>query len=85
MKDFDLKTKVYFGEDALDHLLEKKSTNAMIIADPFTVKSGLIKHITDRLDVDHIPYVIFDDVVPDPPIDKVVIGVKAAPNSAPTA
>ncbi len=83
MKDFDLKTKVYFGENALDHLLDKKSKNAMIIADPFTVTSGLIKHITDRLDKDNIPYKIFDDVVPDPPIDKVVVGVKAALDQCP--
>ena len=78
MKDFDLKTKVFFGENALDHLLQKKSKNAMIIADPFTVKSGLIKYITDRLDKGNIPYKVFDDVVPDPPLEKVTVGVKAA-------
>ena len=75
MKDFDLKTKVFFGENALDHLLQKKSKNAMIIADPFTVKSGLIKYITDRLDKGNIPYKVFDDVVPDPPLEKVTVGV----------
>ena len=55
MQDFELKTKIFFGEGSLDHLLQKKSKNAMIIADPFTVQSGIIKHITDRLDKDGIP------------------------------
>lgn len=78
MQDFELKTKVYFGEDALDHLLEKESKCALIIADPFTVKSGLIENITARLDATEIPYRIYDNVVPDPPMDKVIDGVKAA-------
>ena len=78
MQDFELKTKIFFGEGSLDHLLQKKSKNAMIIADPFTVQSGIIKHITDRLDKDGIPYKIFDNVVPDPPMDRIVLGVKAA-------
>ena len=39
MQEFDLKTKVYFGENALDHLLDKDSKCAFIVADPFTVKS----------------------------------------------
>ncbi len=78
MQDFELKTRVYFGEDALDHLLEKESKCALIIADPFTVKSGLIENVTARLDVAGIPYRIYDNVVPDPPMDKVIEGVKEA-------
>lgn len=76
MKEFELKTKVYFGEDSLDHLLQKKSNKVMIFADPFTVKSGIIKYVTDRLDMAEVPYVIDDDVIPDPPMEKVVSGVK---------
>ena len=58
MQEFDLKTKVYFGENALDHLLDKDSSCAFIVADPFTVKSGLIKLVTDRLDATDVPYLI---------------------------
>ncbi len=78
MQDFELKTTVYFGENALDHLLEKESRCALLIADPFTVSSGLIKNVTDRLDKTGIPYRIYDNVVPDPPMDKVIEGVKEA-------
>ena len=42
------------------------------------MQSGIIKHVTDRLDKDGIPYKIFDNVVPDPPMDRIVLGVKAA-------
>ena len=61
MKDFEMKTKVYFGENALDHLLEKDSRCALVVADPFTVKSGLIELVTSRLEHNHIRYKVFDD------------------------
>ena len=68
MQEFSLKTEVFFGENALDHLLDKDSSCAFIVADPFTVKSGLIKLVTDRLEATDVPYLIYDDVVPDPPL-----------------
>lgn len=78
MIEFDLKTKVFFGENALDHLLEKNSKCALVIADPFTVQSGLIKEITDRLEKRGIKYKVYDGVVADPPMEKVIEGIKAA-------
>lgn len=78
MKEFEIKTKIFFEENALDHLLHKKSDNTMIIADPFTIKSGIIKYVTDRLDQAGITYTLFDDVVADAPMDKVMIGIHAA-------
>ena len=76
MQEFSLKTEVFFGENALDHLLDKDSKCAFIVADPFTVSSGLIKLVTDRLDATDVPYLVYDDVVPDPPMDKVIVGVQ---------
>ena len=73
-----MKTKVFYGENALDRILEEKSRCAFVIADPFAVKSGLINQVTERLDRKGIRYKIFDDVVPDPPMDKVIEGVKTA-------
>lgn len=83
MKEFEIKTKLYFEENALDHLLNKESSNTMIIADPFTIKSGIIKHVTDRLDQDGITYTIFDGVVADAPLDKVMVGIHAALDQMP--
>lgn len=78
MKEFEIRTKIFFEENALDHLLEKKSQNIMIIADPFTVKSGILHYVTDRLISEHIHYTVFDDVVADAPMEKVMDGIHAA-------
>ncbi len=78
MKNFEVKTKVCFGERALDRLGQLAYKKALIIADPFVVSSGMIREVTGRLDQAGIGYEVFSDVVPDPPVDKVIGGVKAA-------
>ena len=40
MKEFDIKTKIYFGQDSLDRLKAMPYQRVMIIADPFVVSSG---------------------------------------------
>ena len=50
MKSFDIKTKIYFGENALDRLTDIPYKRVMIITDPFVVDSGMVKLITYRLD-----------------------------------
>ncbi len=77
MKKFDIKTTIYFGEDALARLSQINAKHALIIADPFIVKSGMIDLITARLKQADIAFSVFNDVVPDPPIGKVVQGVKS--------
>lgn len=77
MKSFDIKTNIVFGENALDRLSELGHRRIFIVADPFVVSGGLIHHITARLDRAGAHYVIFDDVVPDPPVEKVIAGVAA--------
>lgn len=76
MKTFDIKTKIYFGENALDRLKELPHKKILVITDPFVVKSGMIGLITERLTQGEIEYEVFDDVVPDPPIEKIVSGVQ---------
>ena len=78
MKEFEMRTRLFFEENALDHLLNKESRNILIIADPFTIKSGIIHYVTDRLEKDDVEYRIFDDVVPDAPMDKVMVGIHIA-------
>lgn len=76
MKSFEIKTKIYFGENALDRLADLQYKKVLVITDPFVVESGMIKMITYRLDGSGVKFEIFKDVVPDPPIEKVVLGVK---------
>lgn len=76
MKSFDIKTKIYFGDNALDRILELKYKKVMVITDPFIEKSGMLSFITDRLQQAFIEFEVFSDVVPDPPLDKITNGVK---------
>ncbi len=77
MKSFDIKTKIVFGEHALDRLAQLGRARVFIVADPFVVKGGLIRQITDRLNAAGADYTVFDDVIPDPPVEKVIAGVSA--------
>ena len=78
MKQFHIETEIFFGENALDRLSQIPFKSAIIIADPFVVNSGMATLLTARLDKAHIEYQIFTDVVPDPPVEKVIAGVSAA-------
>lgn len=76
MNSFDIRTKIYFGDNALDRLSQLPYKKILIITDPFVVKSGMIQMITYRLSESDCEFDIFSDVVPDPPIEKISIGVK---------
>ena len=76
MKEFDVKTKVYFGVSALDRLYDIPYSRVFVVADPFTVHSDLIHHVTHRLRRIKVEYTVYDDVVPDPPVESVVDGVR---------
>ena len=76
MKEFGIMTKIYFGENALDRLISLPYKKVLVITDPFVVESGMIRLITYRLYVSDIDFEIYSDVVPDPPVEKVVLGVK---------
>lgn len=75
MKRFDVKTKIYFGENALDRLKEIPYKKAIVVTDPFVVTSGLVEIVTDRLKRAGIEFTVYSDVVPDPPLEKVIAGV----------
>lgn len=77
VKYFDIKTQIYFGENSLDRLSELPYKKAIIIADPYVVKSGMVHHVTSRLQSAKIEWEIFDRVIPDPPIEKISEGVSA--------
>ncbi len=85
MHSFDIRTKIYYGDGALDRLREIPYKKVMVITDPFVVQSGMIMMISSRLEEAGIAYEVFKDVVPDPPIEKVVSGVKALLEYAPEA
>ncbi|MBR4139187.1 MAG: iron-containing alcohol dehydrogenase [Lachnospiraceae bacterium] len=77
MKSFGIHTQIYFGEGALERLQQIPYKKVLIITDPFVVASGMIDLITHPLENARIEYSIFKDVVPDPPVEKIAVGVKA--------
>ena len=78
MKNFQIHTEIFFGQGALDRLKEIPYRQVFLIADPFTVTSGLLNLVTAPLSAGGITYTLYSDIVPDPPIDNVIGGVKAA-------
>ena len=76
MDCFGIKTQIYFGDGALLRLKEIPYRKVLVITDPFVVQSGMVNLITEPLRAGGIQYEIFDDVVPDAPIDKISNGVK---------
>ena len=85
MHSFDIRTKIYYGEGALDRLTQIPYKKVLIITDPFVVQSGMIMMISSRLEEAQIEFDVFKDVVPDPPIEKVVKGVKVVLEYQPEA
>ena len=42
MKSFGMKTKIYFGENALDRLSQQPYKRVLVITDPFIAKGEMI-------------------------------------------
>ena len=83
MNIFDFKTKVVFGQDALNYLQSLSQKKIFIVTDPFMVKSGMIDSVTKHLSEG--AYQIFSDIVPDPPMELVVKGVEQVVSYKPDA
>lgn len=81
MNTFEIKTKVKFGQGSLAYLETLKNSRVFIVTDPFMVKSGMINKITEYLSSNQ--YEVFSDIVPDPPMELVVKGVKAVTSFKP--
>lgn len=77
MKSFDIKTKIYFGDNSMDRLRETPYKRIMIVTDKFISGSEVFKVVTVPLTDSGKEYRVFNDVVPDPPVEKIVEGVKA--------
>lgn len=73
MEEFFNKTRICFGSGALAHLSAYRSRRCLVIADPFLVQSGMIGRVTEQLQ----EFEIFDQVVPDPPLELIVTGIQA--------
>lgn len=74
MEEFFIKTRICFGTGSLEFLKQWKSNRIFLVTDPFLVESGMIDVVTAHLAGKE--YRIFSNVVPDPPLELVVEGIK---------
>ncbi len=74
METIDFPTTLWIGENALANLEKLQEKRIFIVTDPFMVESGFVKKVTNYLTSNE--YMIFSDIVPDPPIEKIVSGIK---------
>ena len=80
---FHIKTKVYFGQNSLNELSKLSYQKVLMITDKFMVKIGAAAQIKERMPNSTIE--VFDDIVPDPPIEKVVLGIEKLTAFSPDA
>lgn len=76
MNTFAIKTQILYGDSSLSYLGSLENKKVLIICDPFMQKSGLLEKVKRYLTKSE--FSVFDEVVPDPPIEAVVQGVDKA-------
>lgn len=74
LNNFEIKTKIRFGEGSLKSLQDIKNKKVLVITDPFMVKSKAIDKILVNLN--NSTYDVFSDIAPDPPIETIVSGIE---------
>lgn len=75
MEIIDFGTKICFGENSLTYLNGYQKERIFIVADPFVVASGMIELVTKELAPSN-EVEVFSDIIPDPPVEKVVAGLE---------
>ena len=75
----------YHGEGAIDAITAEMAAKGLekpiVFSDPDLVKFGVTKKVTDILDKAQIKYELFTEIQPNPTIENVKAGVKAAKNA----
>ncbi|MGL5722676.1 MAG: 1-propanol dehydrogenase PduQ [Brevinema sp.] len=73
---FSLKTKVLFGNEALNNIAFHEHKHVFIATDKIMRQVGACEYVTSILDSQHIPYEIFDEIEPNPSLATVKKGVE---------
>lgn len=76
MNTFKLDTVIHYGDNALNRLSQLPYKRVLIITDPFIANGPMLNMVTTPLSKGGISYEVFCDVVPDAPMDKIIVGVK---------
>lgn len=76
MTQFYGKTKICYGEDAMDALEQLAAKQAFIVTDHFMVKTGFVDRVKSHLDRTGVPHLVFADVESDPSLETVTKGAR---------
>ena len=75
MKTFHIKTKILIGSDSMTYLSGLENKTLWIICDGFLKDSGGLQHVIDHVH-ESCRVEIYTDVVPEPPLESVIKGIK---------
>lgn len=75
MTQFNGRTKICYGENAINNLDTLTGNHALIVTDPFMVKMGFTDRVISALERANIPQSVFDQVEPDPSLETVQKGM----------
>lgn len=83
MTQFNGRTKICYGEDAMNVIGTLPMKQAMVVTDPFMGQIEFTDRIISALDRARIPHTLFDQVEPDPSLETVIQGThKLTTNNA---
>lgn len=76
MTQFNGRTKICYGEDAMGVINTLPITRALVVTDPFMIRIGFADRVKSALDRAGIRHGVFDRVEPDPSLDTVTRGTQ---------
>lgn len=75
VRSFEVPTVMRHGLGAVKTLADEVKAlglkRPLVVTDPGIVRAGLLEHATASLDAAHLDYLVFDRVIPNPPIELV--------------
>lgn len=85
MNFFEVKPKIYFGENSLKHIENLNFERVCIATDKFMIDSGIINNLLNILKKNNIKYHIFSEITPDPNTEIIKKGLVHIVNLKPDA
>lgn len=70
------KTELCIGDGSLEVLKKYQNETILVVADPFLKQSGQLESVLAYIDASN-QILVFDDIVPDPPIETIVAGIQS--------
>lgn len=76
-------TTIYDGQNSLSRLSEFQDEKVLIVTDEFIAQSGMLEKVIAYF-TPSVETMVFSKVVPDPPIDNIVMGLEESKSFHPT-